>query len=693
MRGPWIFVAMLAASIAFRVAKADERWLDKNLHHLRAGGEREWSDFPEKPEGPKLAIQFSAQSNSAEFSLRLRQQDVKQPWRVLLNEKELGRLALDESDTVVYFTVPAGRLRKGDNVLSIEQTNRITDDIRVGEVFLDPRALNEVLSESSVDVRVLDVTQADTPTLTPCRLTIVSADGALVTTSARSNESLAVRPGVIYTADGRARFGLPAGEYTLYAGRGFEYGIDSVRLSLNASGVVQKELKIVREVATEAYVSCDTHIHTLTHSGHGDATIDERMITIAGEGIELAVATDHNRHIDYEATARRHNVRQFFTPVVGNEVTTALGHFNIFPVAADGDVPDHTLKDGHAILDNIAQRSKAKAIVLNHPRDVHGGFRPFGAERHNSATGENAAAWLFRAPAVEMVNSGAQQSDVMAPFADWFGLLNRGIFLTPVGASDSHDVSRFIVGQGRTYIRCRDDRPGEIDVDQAVQAFIAGRVLVSCGLLVELTVNDKYRSGDIVPASEVIEAKVEVRGPSWIRADRVTLYANGVPLHEDAISDDGRAGVKWRQTRTLPRFEHDVHLVAIATGPGVEALYWPIAKPYQATSPVVNRRVIGSTGAVWIDNDGDGKRTCSFDYARRLMAKHNNRAAEIIRSLADYDEAIAIQIAALFDAQRVSLDDPEIRSAARNAGPHVDRGFQAFLKAKRAGEIARSMMR
>ena len=53
-------------------------------------------------------------------------------------------------------------------------------------------------------------------------------------------------------------------------------------------------LAIRREVATPGLVACDTHVHTLTNSGHGDATIAERVVTLAGEGIELPIATDHN---------------------------------------------------------------------------------------------------------------------------------------------------------------------------------------------------------------------------------------------------------------------------------------------------------------------------------------------------------------------------------------------------------------
>src|SRR5205823_953623 len=105
-------------------------------------------------------------------------------------------------------------------------------------------------------------------------------------------------------------------------------------------------------VPTDGYVSSDTHVHTLTFSGHGDSTIAERMITLAGEGIELPIATDHNVQIDYQEWAVKLGVRKYFTPVVGNEVTTPVGHFNIFPVPAKGPLPDHKLKDWRSIADS-----------------------------------------------------------------------------------------------------------------------------------------------------------------------------------------------------------------------------------------------------------------------------------------------------------------------------------------------------
>src|SRR5439155_4905279 len=137
-------------------------------------------------------------------------------------------------------------------------------------------------------------------------------------------------------------------------------------------------------------------------------------------------------------------------------------------------------------------------------------------------------------------------------------------------------------------------------------------------------------------------------------------------------------GVKWTGVWTLPRFQHDVHLVAIASGPGLRELYWPIAKPYQPTSPHVNRRVIGSTGVVWLDVDGDGKRTSAFEYAQRLLQAAGADLPKLVRQLGDYDEAVAAQAAGLLQMRGISVQDAPLREAARQAGVQVERGFQRF---------------
>jgi hypothetical protein len=217
--------------------------------------------------------------------------------------------------------------------------------------------------------------------------------------------------------------------------------------------------------------------------------------------------------------------------------------------------------------------------------------------------------------------------------------------------------------------------------------------MVCCGLLVEITVNDKYGPGDLVKANDGLTVDVRVFGPSWVKADRVELFVNGRHAGGAVIEDNGKAGVKWSQTWRLPRPKHDVHLVAVAGGPGVEALYWPVGKPYQPASPLVRKRVIGLTGAVWIDADGDGQRTSSFDYAKKVLADANGDWKKAVAALSAYDEAVAAQAAGLLRAAGTSPSDKGVRAAAQAAGEHVLRGFDNYAEAWRASQIARQDMK
>lgn len=688
-----LFVLMTTSLLAGDEAP-QRQVIEQKLHHLRSGAEREWSEFPETPAGWRLDAKFSSRKNMAEQTLLVRQQDVKQVWNVLLNGKRLGELVRDENDMVVTFAIPASTLIDGENSLRIESPSSskvASDDIRVGQIAIQERPVSETLREATVEIEVVD---ADTKKPLPSRITVLDANGAMQTLGAASSDHLAVRPGMAFTATGRALFGVPAGRYTIFAGRGVEYSLARAEVSLSVGEVAKQTLSIRREVPTEGYVASDTHVHTLTHSGHGDATIDERMITLADEGIELPIATDHNQHIDYEAIANKLAVRSYFTPVIGNEVTTTRGHFNIFPVKADARVVDHKQTDWRPLFDDIDHTPGVKVKILNHARDLHSGLRPFGPAQHNALVGENLDGWPLRFNAMEVVNSGATQTDPLRLFHDWMGLLNRGLNVTPVGSSDSHDVGRHFVGQGRTYIRCNDRDPGHLDIDEAVNNFIQGRVMVSYGLLAELTVNEKYRSGETAATGDdELHVEVRVLGSHWVRASQVQLFSNGHLIREATISSNPDSplpiGVKWSDGWTIPKPRHDVHLVAIATGPGVDGLYWRTAKPYQPTSPDWESRVIGCSGAVWLDADKDGRRTSARGYAERLVAASTNDITKLIESLSTSDEAIAAQAAHVLRTSGLSLQSQPLLSALKTASPATQAGFRAYAEAWRENEIAR----
>jgi len=469
---------------------------------------------------------------------------------------------------------------------------------------------------------------------------------------------------------------LPGGRYTLYAGRGFEYSIDSARVELKPGDHVTHTLRIKKEVETSGWVSSDTHIHTFTYSRHGDATIEERAITLAAEGIELPIVTDHNQNIDISSAAKATGVSAYFTPVTGNELTTRIGHFNIFKTDSHQPAINADAKSWNDVALNISNKENRYAVILNHARDIHNGFRPFDPTHHISTAGVGTLSWTFPANAMEVINSGSQQSHIMTLYNDWFGMMNHGYYLTPVGSSDSHDVSRFTVGQGRTYIKTSDANASALDVRDAIRNFIEGKVLISLGLLTTVSVNGKYGPGDLCPSkNNSDDVSIEVLGPSWAHAERVSLYVNGVKVKEEKITNPKASGQKWKGVWTIPVPKHDVFVVAIAEGSGAGMPYWPIAEPYQPVSSEWTPTLMGSTGAVWIDGDGDGKRSSAFDYAQKIFERAKNDPIEIIKLLSTYHQSVASQAAALLWKNGVDLHSAEIQHQLDASTEPVKIGF------------------
>jgi hypothetical protein len=649
----------------------------ERLHHLRSGAEREWSEFPERAEGVELVRRFVATRNLAEQTLRLRHRDLKQPWVVRLNGKEIARLPLDEADTLTYWALPPGTLTDGTNDLRIHSTGRAPDDVMIGQVTLIDRPREQVLSEATVDVSVREE-PGGRPA--PSRITVTDEQGTLVSLGNVSGPQQSVRPGVVYSAGSPVRLKLPAGRYVIHAGRGFEYSVATVNVELARGSTTARRLAIRREVDTAGWAAMDTHVHTGTFARHGDAAIEERMLTIAGEGIELPVSAEHNMRVDFEAHARASGVREYFTPMIGSEVTTpSMGHFNVFPIPLEGKAIDERAPDWNRLRQGIRDADTDPIVVLNHGRDVHGGFRPLGPARHIGVAGEDLEGLTLPANAMEIVNSGAVMTDALLLPRDWMGLLNRGVMLTPVGSSDSHDVSRYIVGQGRTYVRCDDRDPGRIDVARATTAVRRGQVMVSYGLLTEIDV-EKQGPGELVRTDSDLRVRIRVSGPGWTRAQRVALHVNGAKVREEQIRGGTKAGVKWEATWRLPKPSHDVHLVAIATGPGIAAPYWPTAKPYQPTSVEFTPYVLGLSGAVFVDADGSGQFESAFEYARREVSGVNEpqRLAARLRS---YDAAVATQAASVLRALDPSTFEAKIRGMIDGAAPHVAMGLKAYLDA------------
>jgi hypothetical protein len=87
--------------------------------------------------------------------------------------------------------------------------------------------------------------------------------------------------------------------------------------------------------------------------------------------------------------------------------------------------------------------------------------------------------------------------------------------------------------------------------------------------------------------------------------------------------------------------------------------------------------VVGLSGAVWIDSDGDGKRSSAYDYAMDAWKRSKRNLKAFIKSLGFYDEAVAMQAAAILQQEGLL---PELEKALPLASADTRKGFEIFLK-------------
>jgi hypothetical protein len=122
-----------------------------------------------------------------------------------------------------------------------------------------------------------------------------------------------------------------------------------------------------------------------------------------------------------------------------------------------------------------------------------------------------------------------------------------------------------------------------------------------------------------------------------------------------------------------------VHLIAVATGPGIRAPFWESPRSYQPTSRKHNPRVQGATNPIWIDGDGDGKFTAARGYAKRIIKLHGKNIPQLLSALAPFDQAVAAQAADLLAVAGQDLREARFQKHLSAATPATRAGFTALI--------------
>jgi Carboxypeptidase regulatory-like domain len=427
-----------------------------------------------------------------------------------------------------------------------------------------------------------------------------------------------------WTKDGRLEAAVRPGTYDLVVTRGPEYEIATEQITLDAGKFVAREVALQRAMATDGWVAGDFHIHAQPSTDSG-LPIEKRVISCAAEGLEVAVATDHNYVTDYAPVIAASGLDPWLLGIPGMELTTfEMGHFNGYPLRVDpgstrggefvwAGQPPQKLFD--QLRNDLALEPGNGIVQVNHPRQavlgyfaqffvdqdtaepytptgLLGVFAPYGDEFQPDK-------YSFDFDAIEVI-TGRRIEDVHTfvapnplppgPFPDpqpvpgqvvigqdgrptnpgtvetWFTMLDRGHMSTAMGTSDSHHLLGDEPGYARTmlYVGTGKDSPGGFSRQDIVDAIKNHHTIATNAPFIEMTIAG-HMIGETIKAGPVVDVDVRVHSPSWAPIDHVTVYSNSAVVLDQPVpagqGTDFATSVHLNLTR-------DAWVVAEARGSG-----------------------------------------------------------------------------------------------------------------------------
>jgi hypothetical protein len=401
---------------------------------------------------------------------------------------------------------------------------------------------------------------------------------------------------------------LPVGTYLAYAARGPEYSLDQKVVEIVKEKNRDLVFVIDRVVETPGLIALDPHLHTTRSDG--SPSIAERIRSVVAEGIEVAVATDHNTVSDYGPALKKLHLEGRLTVIPGCEVTTQeLIHYNTYPMQIRPGEEGNGAIDASADAPGplfAASRQKDPGVLLqvNHPRAGYlGYFNNLDLEQESAATSLPALDMSF--DLLEVMNGPYFYSSNQSAIEDWFHLLNRGYYFPIVGSSDSHGIDRGEPGYSRTYVQYSGGDAAALDRKSLLESLKKGRSFTSNGPLLSFQVEGRAAQGDTVPARDGrVDIQIEAWSAPWVAVDELRIVMNGqrrvifpVPPSADPVK-------KFKQSISLTLNE-DTYICVEALGG--KTLFPVLQRPSRTGALEDGTVPYALTNPVFVDVDGNGR--------------------------------------------------------------------------------------
>ncbi len=452
----------------------------------------------------------------------------------------------------------------------------------------------------------------------PCKVTFERTDGAPPPDFGPAHAAGPARHQAT-TADGVVDVPVAWGAYRVTASRGPEYSIAQADVKLAPGETSEVRLSPRRVVDTAGYLACDFHQHTMLGADAPVATRD-RVVSNAAEGVEAAVASEHNVVADLEPIVREMHLERVLVSIPGDELTSDAsrrpwGHANAWPLPVRADDPrggappvrDRTPRE---LFDELRRANGGDLVLqVNHPRSGQNGY--FDQLGFDPKTGVGTDPGYDAAFDALEVWNGRNVDARGKVLNDFFALLRAGHPVTATADTDTHGIVGQEAGYPRTYVRVADDGPLDPWDGARTSNLVRGvktlrDVVLTNGPMLRVTANGVPIGG--IARGPRVDVKVHIESAPWVIVDDVRLVRASAPDDRDPsltkrVVAKGNAGGALAADLTFAvRASADDAFVVIASG----------NKPM---SPVLSA-VDGSdadiapwamSGAIWIDADGDGR--------------------------------------------------------------------------------------
>jgi hypothetical protein len=403
-----------------------------------------------------------------------------------------------------------------------------------------------------------------------------------------------------WSGNGQLSVALPPGKYKLLASAGFERDVAEWPIEIAAGARLRLAGRLPRVIQSPGVIAADLHLHQAP-SVDADIACSTRIISVAAEGVELAVSSDHYTAFDLGPTARRlYESGALVTKVatmLGTEVSTVgnnFGHFNLFPVPADVEVAYENTTPRKLFAD-MRRAAPGALLQVNHPR-LHdlGYFHRYELDpKSGRVPARQAAEYDPSFDTLEVFNGleAWTMAKTRLVLFDWIHLLGLGHRYTATGSSDSHKLFFSDPGLPRTLIRygTAADDAADVAADPSaiLAALRAGRAVVSSGPVIDAEVASVGPGGTASGGGPLRALRIRVRAAPWVDVSDIEVLLGGTAHRLRWINVAPTSAVERYSGVVQVPVRSKTFVVVVAMGRrDLPNVYTPNVKPFAFTNPI-----------------------------------------------------------------------------------------------------------